>query len=505
MKNFIQSAVRIILFLGIISVINSCSKAKDSTPPSLVTASISVITQTSAVSGGNITDDNGSDIAARGVCWGITTTPTIAGTHTTNGTGKGTFTSNISGLTAGTVYYARAYATNSAGTAYGNALTFTTTSGSLASLTTLSVSSITGTTAVSGGDITDDNGSDVTARGVCWGIATNPVITGSHSTDGTGTGAFTSSISGLTAGTVYYVRAYATNNTGTAYGNELTFTTTSLSLASLSTTAASTITRTTAASGGNITDDNGSNITARGICWSTSTNPVVTGSHSTDGTGTGIFTSSLSGLTAGTVYYLRAYATNSAGTAYGNEVSFTTSSASLASLTTTTASTITSTTAVSGGNITDDNGSNITARGICWGTSTNPVVTGSHTTDGTGKGIFTGNISGLTAGTVYYVRAYATNSAGTSYGNQVSFTTGTNEVLIQGNAFSPATITVAAGTTIKWTNKDGVNHTVTSDSGLFDSGTFGNGGTFSRQFNTAGTFPYHCTVHTNMLGTVIVQ
>jgi plastocyanin len=175
------------------------------------------------------------------------------------------------------------------------------------------------------------------------------------------------------------------------------------------------------------------------------------------------------------------------------------------SVVTTTISAITQTSAVSGGNITDDNGSDITARGVCWSTSADPVVTGSHTTDGTGIGIFTSSIDGLTAGTVYYVRAYATNSAGTSYGNQVSFTAGTNEVLIQGNAFSPGTITIAAGTTIKWTNKDGVNHTVTSDSGLFDSGSFGNGGTFSRQFNTAGTFPYHCTIHSGMLGTVIVQ
>ncbi|MGE5458232.1 MAG: plastocyanin/azurin family copper-binding protein [Methanococcaceae archaeon] len=82
---------------------------------------------------------------------------------------------------------------------------------------------------------------------------------------------------------------------------------------------------------------------------------------------------------------------------------------------------------------------------------------------------------------------------------------GTNEVWIQGMAFSPATITITAGTTIKWTNKDGVEHTVTSDTGLFDSGSMATGGTYSQQFNTPGTFPYHCAVHPGMKATVVVK
>jgi len=82
---------------------------------------------------------------------------------------------------------------------------------------------------------------------------------------------------------------------------------------------------------------------------------------------------------------------------------------------------------------------------------------------------------------------------------------GTNEVWLQNMAFSPATITVTAGTTIKWTNKEQAVHTVTSDNGLFDSGSMGNGSTFSLQFNTVGTFTYHCTFHSMMTGTVIVK
>lgn len=96
-------------------------------------------------------------------------------------------------------------------------------------------------------------------------------------------------------------------------------------LATLSTTSISNITASTASSGGNITSDGGCAVTARGVCWSTSTSPTISNSHTTDGSGTGSFTSNLTGLTASTTYYVRAYATNSTGTAYGNQVSFTTS------------------------------------------------------------------------------------------------------------------------------------------------------------------------------------
>jgi len=80
-----------------------------------------------------------------------------------------------------------------------------------------------------------------------------------------------------------------------------------------------------------------------------------------------------------------------------------------------------------------------------------------------------------------------------------------NEVWMQGNAFTPATITITVNTTVKWTNKDGVTHTVTSDTGLWDSGSVTSNGTYSRQFTTAGTYPYHCIIHSMMTGTVIVH
>jgi hypothetical protein len=193
----------------------------------------------------------------------------------------------------------------------------------LPTVTTTAVSSITATTASSGGNVTSDGGSAVTARGVVYGTSPSPTIAGSKTTDGTGTGSFTSSLTGLNPNTTYYVRAYTTTAAGTAYGAEVSFIT--LTLPSLSTTTASSISSNAAISGGNITSDGGNAVTARGIVWSTSTNPTVALSTKTsDGTGTGSFTSSLTGLMPTTTYYVRAYATTVAGTAYGSEQTFTT-------------------------------------------------------------------------------------------------------------------------------------------------------------------------------------
>jgi outer membrane protein assembly factor BamB len=151
---------------------------------------------------------------------------------------------------------------------------------------------------------------------------------------------------------------------------------------------------------------------------------VISGNHTIDGTGNGTFTSALTGLASSTTYFVRAYATNSFGTAYGNQVSFTTTAATgLPTITTVTPAAISQTSAISGGNITADGGSPVTIRGICWSTSAAPVVTGSHTTDGSGTGTYASAMTALLPGTQYYIRAYATNSNGTAYGNEINFTT----------------------------------------------------------------------------------
>ena len=266
--------------------------------PTVNTSTISTVTDTTAMCLSTATAGSTTPITARGVCWDTSHNPTIANAHTPSGAGSGSFTCSLTGLTPGTTYYVRAYATNVVGTAYGNELSFTT-NAYLPSVTTTAASSITSSSATSGGIVVTSGSFAVTARGVCWSTSQNPTISGNHTTDGSGTGSFTSSITGLTAGTTYYVRAYATNAVGTAYGSQITFTTTALP-PTVTTTAASNITSTTATSGGNVTSAGSSAVTARGVCWSTSQNPTVRGNHTTDGSGTGSFTSSITGLTAGT-------------------------------------------------------------------------------------------------------------------------------------------------------------------------------------------------------------
>lgn len=186
------------------------------------------------------------------------------------------------------------------------------------------------------------------------------------------------------------------------------------------------------------------------------------------------------------------------------------STSSLPVLTTNTLTGITDSTAVSGGNITDGGSSAIDSRGVCWSTSADPTTSAAKTVDGSGEGSFTSDLTGLNPATTYHVRAYATNQTGTAYGNDLSFTTQqagqtSHDVTIQNFAFTPQTLTVPVNTTVTWTNMDAVTHTVTSDSGVFTSGNMATNGTFSFKFTAAGTYPYHCSIHTYMTASIVVQ
>ena len=269
----------------------------------------------------------------------------------------------------------------------------------------------------------EGKGYKITARGVRWSTSPNPTIDDRGLSYGNGGGEFTAAINGLTDGTTYYVRAYATYAKGTVYSEEKSFTTVSQTMPQIATINVTSITPNSAVCGGNVTSDGGANVTARGVCWSASPNPTINDSKTTDGRGTGSFTSNITGLADGTTFYVRAYATNSKGTAYGEERSFTTIEGTLPNVSTNAVSSITSNSAVCGGNVTEAGNTPVTSRGVCWSTSPNPTISNSKTTNGTGTGSFTSNITGLTANTTYYVRAYATNSKGTAYGEEKSFMT----------------------------------------------------------------------------------
>lgn len=196
--------------------------------PALTTSAVSSITYNSATSGGNITSQGSSAVIKRGVVWDIRQNPTIDMNwgYTEDGAGTGTFTSILTGLFPSTTYYIRAYAINSDGISYGQQVNFITMTQSPV-LTTSNVTDISGISAVSGGNISSDNGSPVVARGVVYNTSSNPDLSNclSYTQNGTGTGTYSSTMNGLSAATTYYVKAYARNGFSTTYGDEKTFTT----------------------------------------------------------------------------------------------------------------------------------------------------------------------------------------------------------------------------------------------------------------------------------------
>lgn len=392
-------------------------------PPTIVTADVTAISYTSAVCGGDISSDGNAEVTERGICYGTTAQPTTKDSFILCGSGTGSFSTVLPNLQDGVTYYVRAYATNGKGTAYGEQKTFTTTSYYAPTVSTNAPQNISFTTTTCGGKVLTDGALSITDKGICYGTSPSPTVNSQKISCGTGLGDFTCTLSNLRDSTVYYARAYAVNSKGIAYGEQVSWRTKGYALPTLSTIAASNITFTSATCGGSITSDGNAEITSRGICYSTKSNPTISSSKVTSGSGTGTFTCNLANLSDGTTYYARAYATNKKGTAYGTQISWTTKAYTRPTVSTTEAQNVSYTTATCGGNVTSDGGKSITSRGICYSTQPNPTISNTKVASGSGTGAFTCNLTGLSDGTTYYARAYATNGKGTAYGEQISWTT----------------------------------------------------------------------------------
>ncbi len=195
---------------------------------------------------------------------------------------------------------------------------------------TMGVTTVTQTSFTVNGEVTSDGGIPVVSRGFVYSTSHNPTIADLRKNVGLGMGTFTTSISGLTPGTTYYVRAFATNENTVKYGNEVSVTTTALSpsvIPIVNTTNVSDVSTNMAVVSGNVISDGGANITSRGFVYDTIPNPTLNHHNVQNVAGTGTFSNMLTSLSSGTTYHIRAYATNSVGTAYGNELTFTTLSA----------------------------------------------------------------------------------------------------------------------------------------------------------------------------------
>jgi hypothetical protein len=230
MKPIIKISVIVILLFGTAIYLLSCKK--EATPPVVKTTIVSEVTKTTASIEGTVTDDGGAEIIEIGICWSTSLNPTISSDKESLGKGIGSFSSIITGLTPKTRYYVRAYAINSAGTSYGNQISFETAlfneGSTVPTLITAEVTSITSISAVTGGTITNDGGEDIIDKGIMWSRIPewSDWDYGDDATiyrNGPGTGSFVDIMSGLTPGTTYFVKAFATNAVGMAFGPTLRF------------------------------------------------------------------------------------------------------------------------------------------------------------------------------------------------------------------------------------------------------------------------------------------
>lgn len=236
---------------------------------------------------------------------------------------------------------------------------------------------------------------------------------------------FTAGIGGLTDNTTYNYWAFHQTTAGTKYGNMVSFKT--QTIAPPTTNPPTNIKALSATGNGNkstIWVLGNPMLSERGMLWSTTnTRPALTTTNKCITTDVGNdYSCALTGLAQNTTYYVWAYATYGNGTTkYGNPVNFTTPTLPAVTTTAAVAASIRYNSATTGGNVTAQGSSAVTDRGVVWGLSTNP--TGNKKSSGTGLGVFTTDLTGLPDGTTIHFRAYATSTAGTAYGTDMTFTT----------------------------------------------------------------------------------
>ncbi len=324
MKPAVKGPVIVLLFISAIAFNNTCKKEESPELPVLSTTAVTDITAASAESGGNIISDGGAEVTGRGICWSVNAAPSISDSKTNDGKGKGKFVSILNGLTAGLTYHVRAYASNSAGTAYGNDISFTT-SGQGPEAITQPATDITAEGATLNAtvnanylstEITFEYGTDLT-YGQTISADQSPV-TGNTSTMAT------ASISGLTPGTTWHFRVKAVNDLGTAYGNDSTFmilghgpeaiTQAATNITSAGATLNATVNANYLAT--TITFEYGTDV-GYGQTITADLSPVT-------GNTAMLATASISGLGPGTTWHFRVKAVNELGTVYGDDLTFTT-------------------------------------------------------------------------------------------------------------------------------------------------------------------------------------
>jgi uncharacterized protein (TIGR02145 family) len=433
MKKISKSTLTLITIIFI-----SISGCKKKEVPVVETKPVSFISGSSAVSGGNITDDRGETVLSRGVCWSTGIKPSISDNKSSDGAGAGSFSSTAADLLPATDYFIRAYATSSSGTGYGMVMSFKT-FGQVPVTTTLPATDLTTTSAKLSASINANYLSTTvifeygpTASYGSSVVATQSPVAGNTLSN------VTVVLSGLSAGTTYHYRVKAENSLGITYGNDLTIKTLG-QVPTAVTQAATSLTITSALLNGNINANYLSTVVTFefGLTSSYGSSIVATQSPVTLSTTIPV-NKSLTGLTSGTLYHYRVKAENSLGVTYGNDMTFTTLGL-IPYASTQDVVGITSTSAILRGLVSGNNLS--TSVTFEYGTSDSygEVINASpNIVTGNTIVLVSASISGLTTGATYHFRIRAVNSLGTTNGTDLTFVaSGPAPVVdVEGNAYS---------------------------------------------------------------------
>lgn len=401
--------------------------------PTVTVESVSDIKYNSALFHGTIISVGSDKITRYGFCWSETVEPSIEDNYSNLGdcTTANAFESIANNLKSETKYYFKAYAENSVGLVYSEKTLSFTTNGlpSIPGVVTGPVDNVTATTARAKGTLTSlGNVDKITHYGHVWGISSEPTLENEKYTDlgeAISTSTFLSELSGLLPHTTYYIRAYATNEKGTVYGEEISFVT-SKSEAQVLTSEITDIVHNAATCGGIITETGGHTIIEKGVCYGKTALPTINDSRQTatsekDNT----FSCRLNSLEKESVYYVRAYIKSSDNTIYyGNDRSFkTTKEVKLPTLSEINISNIQTTSANFVGSIMSDGNSEITECGFCWSDVAEPTIVDNIANCDPQSNEMGKNITSLKEGTRYFVRSFAKNAMGYAYSEVVSFET----------------------------------------------------------------------------------
>lgn len=437
MKKLCSFRLTFVVSLALISII-SCKKEDPAVLPVVSTTPATNITVSTATSGGTITSDGGATITAAGVCWGTNSNPSTNDSKTVDGTNVGQFVSNLTGLSAGTTYHVRAYATNSVGTGYGADISFSTL-GKVPAAITQAASEVTSTGATLTGTVNpNDLSTTVTFE---YGTTTNygstataiqsPVVGNSMVN-------VTVVLSGLTPGTTYHYRIKTVNPIGTTYGEDVSFTTVGLPPTAI-TQAACCMSPNGATLNGTVNANGLSTTVTFEFGVTTSYGNTVTATQSPlVGTTNSVVSAPLTGLLPSMIYHFRIKATNSQGTVYGADMTFTTQGQA-PTVSILPATNITTNSAALNGTVNPNNQSTTVV--FEYGTSTNygnNQTASQNPVAGTANTNVNANISGLIAGIIYHYRIRATNSTGTTYSSDATFTYTIADV--EGSVYKTVTI-----------------------------------------------------------------